>query len=78
MRFQDGRIFTGPRHHHIIHYVRKRRLATRYDLARATQGFVTGNGRFVDREEGARIALAAGQIQRLKFHSTDMFSEDLY
>lgn len=43
------------------------------------QGFVTDTGRFVDREEGARIAIASGQADPAKMTYTDMlFSEDLW
>ena len=42
------------------------------------QGFVTYDMRFVDRETAAKIALASGQIKKLKFSSTKLFSEDLY
>jgi hypothetical protein len=39
------------------------------------QGFYTSKGRFVGREEAAKIAYAAGQI----FSPTNrLFSEDLY
>lgn len=43
-----------------------------------TQGFVTSSGRFVDREEAAKIALESGQIEELKYSKTKLFSEDLY
>lgn len=42
------------------------------------QGFLTNKGRFVDRKQAAIIALEAGQITKLSFSSTDLFSEDLY
>jgi hypothetical protein len=43
------------------------------------QGFVTDTGRFVDRKEGARIALAAGQVTRETMHDPRcLYSEDLY
>jgi hypothetical protein len=44
---------------------------------RDIQGFVTDEGRFVDRLEGAAIALAAGQIAALKW-PPDLYSEDLW
>jgi hypothetical protein len=43
-----------------------------------TQGFLTSRNTFVDREEAARIALAAGQTQKLKFQPNQLFSEDLW
>lgn len=39
------------------------------------QGFLTNTNRFVDREEGAKIAFNSGQI---KEETTRLFSEDLY
>lgn len=44
------------------------------------EGFLTSKNRFVDREEGLQIALAANQIENLndvrgnKFHSEDLYS----
>ncbi len=42
------------------------------------QGFLTSTNRFVDREEGAKIAITAGQIPELKYGITELYSEDLY
>lgn len=44
------------------------------------QGFLTNSGRFVDREEGCRIARAAGQLDgRTKTGGEDtLFSEDVW
>jgi hypothetical protein len=39
------------------------------------QGFLTNKNRFVSRQEGAKIAFAAGQI---KEEIVRLFSEDLY
>jgi len=39
------------------------------------QGFLTNTNRFVDREEGGKIAFDAGQTEDLR---TTLFSEDLY
>lgn len=41
------------------------------------QGFRTSTGRFVDRVEGAAIAIAAGQIEALMW-PPDLYSEDLW
>ena len=40
-----------------------------------TGGFMTSLGRYVDRQEAAKIAFAAGQIDREK---NRLFSEDVY
>ena len=44
------------------------------------QGFITSTGRFVDREEGLKIALASEQpmIDHPSRNSTMLFSEDLW
>jgi hypothetical protein len=44
------------------------------------EGFMTSNNRFVDRVEGAEIAVKAGQVYRNFLHNTKigLFSEDLY
>lgn len=47
------------------------------DIAPCTQGFVTQDGRFVDRREAKRIAYRAGQLIR-ETHPTDLFSEDVW
>lgn len=43
-------------------------------------GFLTSTGRFVDREEGLKIALASGQpmIDHPARHARLLFSEDLW
>lgn len=41
------------------------------------QGFKTSTGRFVEREEAGRIALAAGQTQALRW-GRELYSEDLW
>jgi hypothetical protein len=42
------------------------------------QGFLTNKNRFVDRTEGANIALGCGQIKKLNYSSKELYSEDLY
>jgi len=43
------------------------------------QGFLTNFNRFVDRAEGAKIALAANQIKDFnRFNPDKLYSEDLY
>lgn len=46
----------------------------------ADQGFITSTGRYVDREEGLKIALASGQpmIDHPSRHNRLLFSEDLW
>lgn len=47
-------------------------------LNKQTQGFLTSRGRFVNRVEAGKIAIAAQQIEELSYSDTDLFSEDLY
>ena len=44
-------------------------------LVNTNKGFLTNTNRFVDREEGGKIAFDAGQI---KEETKRLFSEDLY
>jgi hypothetical protein len=73
----NGKVYTGKRHHDCIRKIVEE-TGIRPVKAENPQGFVTEEGRFVDRVEGGRIAIAAGQIKELKYHHEDMFSEDLY
>lgn len=46
---------------------------------RYTQGFMTNEGRFIDRETGICVAFAAGQIgPNREAYSTYLYSEDLW
>jgi hypothetical protein len=67
------------RHHHILHqlwHLSERRCPD------AGQGFVTDRGRYVDRQEGWKIAEAAGQIiARCGGDTTDggtLYSENVW
>lgn len=64
------------RHHTLLHafsaYNRKTLIKG------SDQGFLTSLGRFIGREEAAKIAVAAGQIIKPKFQPTQLFSEDLW
>jgi hypothetical protein len=74
----DGTVYVVARpgrHHHVI------RLMVDSGCKKPVtgeQGFVLSDGRFADREEAARIALESGQIVKLKWGPTDLFSEDLW
>lgn len=48
-----------------------------YEVGESIQGFLTDKNMFVDRYEGARIALESGQIEKLQF-GKKLYSEDLY
>lgn len=78
--YPDHMTVTAPppaRHHTLLHplydYIGR-------DVPSVDQGFITSTGRFVDREEGLRIALASGQpmIDHPSRHDRLLFSEDLW
>lgn len=82
-------IFSLPppaRHHHVMQLIWDK-LGKTY-IEQEMQGFVTDTGRFVDREEGHRIAKAAGQLipraggfregEINDVDGSDLFSEDLW
>jgi len=87
---KDGLIFcaTPPgRHHTVAHHLLGVRNGARDEaLPRYVetvggdfeQGFITSTGRFVDREEGWKIAEASGQILRVTGSAGTLFSEDLW
>jgi hypothetical protein len=68
-------IFTLPRpwrHPHILHHPQC--------PEHPEQGFLTSNGRFVDRKEAFRIAAACDQLLKPeeKYVGGDLFTEDLW
>lgn len=68
-------IITKPppaRHHHLMHLYPERRL-----VHAAAQGFITNTGRFVERDEALRLAVAAGQLVP-QGRRTLLYSEDLW
>jgi hypothetical protein len=60
------------RHHHVI---QRYHADTGKTGSGVRQGFMTSQGRFVDRSEAARLAFAAGQIEKPK---PTLYSEDLW
>jgi hypothetical protein len=71
---RDGRAWTGIRHHLIMRQMVEE-LGPGIAPIDDPQGFVTDDGRFVEREEAAKIAFDAGQIQKPK---KVLFSEDVF
>lgn len=74
---KNGIVYTGRRHHNIINRDNYPELPFGY-FKNGEQGFVDDNGIFLTREEAAKHALECGQISKLKFSQTQLFSEDLY
>lgn len=75
IRMEDGEVYTAQTHHLCIQRANQDRDTSH--VGRHDQGFVTDTGRYVDREEAARIAIAAGQIKHLLHHPRQLFSEEL-
>jgi len=71
-----GKKFTGKNHSEIIRKIIKETGVKKVG-ANNPQGFVTEDGEFVDRVKAAQIALECGQITKLKYSTTKLFSEDL-
>ena len=65
-------IYCGYRHNNILWQGKHVSRNPRH------QGFLTSKGRFVSREQAAKIALEAKQIKELNYSNTNLFSEDLY
>ena len=76
-----GIVFSGHRHPHCIYQAVAISGKTQSELGQQNktviQGFLTNLNRFVDRIEGAKIALDNGQITKLEYGS-QLYSEDLY
>lgn len=84
---QTGIVLAGHRHYNVISlmptgkdYLKdfpERNLLKMEDF-KSTQGFITSNARFVNREEAAEIAFNAGQVDEDVKKRGKLFSEDLY
>lgn len=75
IRTQNGKLYAlGPpdRHSDVI------ALMTKDEYYNSDQGFVTNNFRFVDREEGLKIAKEANQIIRQAGDPDYLSSENLW
>lgn len=72
------KVLTGRRHHDIFHANTVRQNGVIVSRIFGEQGFVTLSGDFLTREEAAKHALKTGQISKLKFSKTELFSEDIY
>lgn len=83
MRLDDtGKVYYGHRHNNCIESASGELSWTmnRQEMLKIkkTQGFVTSEGRFVDREEAWKIAEIANQIIRQSGGKGTLYSEDLY
>jgi hypothetical protein len=73
-----GIVFSGWRHPNCLYQMVSITGLKSHEAGEAVQGFLTNKNRFVDRKEGAEIALASNQVLRLKYSKTMLYSEDLY
>ena len=80
---ETGKVFYGHRHNHCFTALNDCLSWTmnRQEIAfvEKIQGFVTSNGRFVDRKEALIIALENDQVlDKSQIRGDDLYSEDLY
>jgi hypothetical protein len=73
-----GLVVCGLRHVYCLHQVVALTGKRQAELGPYTEGFLTSENRFVDRKEGAIIALSSGQIKKTTYSKTDLYSEDLF
>jgi hypothetical protein len=71
---ERGKVWKGHRHHEIIRAIVIARGPAE-GAVYGEQGFLADDGRFVGREEAAKIAFEAGQIPEPKGW---LFSEDVF
>ena len=70
-----GIVFSGWRHGNCIYQAVAITGKGSHELGEVEQGFLTNKNRFVGREEAAKTAFKAGQIEK---ELKRLFSEDLY
>ena len=75
-----GVVMCGWRHPNVLYQMVAITGLSSYKAGKNIQGFLTNKNRFVDRKEGAQIAMAAGQIisHKTTFNEKMLFSEDIY
>ena len=78
-----GKIYYGHRHNHCLEASNGELSWTmnRQEISKIkrTQGFITSNNRFVDREEALIIALENDQVlDKKEIRGNQLYSEDLY
>lgn len=79
---ETGKVYYGHRHNHAIEAANSALSWTmnRQEISKLEkiQGFVTSNGKFVNREEAWAIAKNANQIIQTSGSEGTLYSEDLY
>lgn len=80
---ETGKVFYGHRHDQCLNSLNGELswAMNRQEISKLekVQGFVTTEGRFVDRKEGLKIALENDQvIDKTQIRGDNLYSEDLY
>jgi hypothetical protein len=73
-----GIVFCAHRHLQCLYTMIAMTGKVQHEAGEEEQGFLTSKNRFVDRTEGAEIALKCGQISKLNYSQKLLYSEDLY
>jgi len=76
----EGLTFSLPkpaRHGQVLHSMQNAHLP-QYAITSCCQGFLTSEGRFVNRVQGRQLAIMAGQNPKTSGNTIDLFSEDLW
>lgn len=73
-----GIVISGWRHPNCMYQMVAITGLRSCEVGEYVEGFLTNKNRFVDRIEGAKIALSSKQIVELNFSSNKLYSEDLY
>lgn len=79
-RKSDGQVWTGKRHGNVISKIISEGRTKTVTNDKFIQGFVTDDGKFVDRCEAFKIAAACNQIINKEdpWAAPTLMSEDLY
>ena len=72
----SGLVLYGYRHVHIVSQMAVLQNKSLADCGEYVHGFLTNNGRFVDRKEAAKIFVGNGGV--LGYSKDELYSEDLY
>lgn len=72
---ESGIVICGRRHHNCYLTICPDGNFDKLKNTENVQGFLTSDDQFVDRKEGARLAISIGQIDKF---TECLFSEDLY
>lgn len=73
----EGKIICGPRHFHCFQYAEVLLADVYLTRENTKQGFITSEGRFLDREEAATLIKKTGQKTKFQVDGW-LTSEDLY